>query len=429
LPLAPAAAFAQSAPVNQLPNSQWEIASGLGYDAKENKDGTGTMPPIDFSGYSTGANAVVVTTAGAQGDLKPGDLVVMRGSGIDRALTRSPMRVTEVSGTSFTIHCPLSLTVETSAPGSALPVNVGMHGGSHATGDAFDYWSKTISLVVWREDNPVNIAPGALYALGVNKDSGAREYVGTRYLDVHQFAGRTIVFGAYVDQKVRDGSGTWRLFVNSNAGVVTSAAAPTGDGYQWMEMSYPVPANASLFQVGLYFDGAAGDTYYVSNPVLAFGATIGVNNYAKPRETLAPLNGIVPMTWNAADIVFPLVAVYSPPHHYDIVFDAYAETGGQIAPSVVNTEGQLEGRDDGAVQTGTGFVRAIGFRNNAVAPITVGGIMAQTVAGVKSFTTMNITLGAGPYRSTPGGFAWANSAVAGDSWRNVALEFDRFFLQ
>jgi hypothetical protein len=188
-----------------------------------------------------------------------------------------------------------------------------------------------------------------------------------------------------------------------------------------MEMTYAVPADATFIQVGVYFDGAAGDTYYVANPVLAFAPSIGVNNYAKPAEVLTPINGVVPITWNSARIRFPRTQDNAP-GYYDIKFDAYAETGGQIAPTVVNTEGQLEGLDAGVVRGATGAVRAIAFRNSPKAPIVVGGVMAQTVADVKSFATMNVTFG-------PDGYAWVNTGAPGDTWSNVAVEFDRFFLQ
>jgi len=420
--LAPFTSFALAGPVNYAPNSQWEIFSGEGYDARENVAGAGVIGAMAVSGNTTGSNSIVLSVAATPNDLKVGDLVKVSGRDVDPALTAAPMRVTAiVANTSITVSAPLNGIPRISRPAIALPVNIGMRAGSMRTGDAADGWSKTTTLEVWREDNAINLAPGSTYALGVKKDIGSQEYLGTTNLDVTRFRGRTATFGAYVYQKVRGGSGTWRLFCNSAEGVITSASAPTQEGYVWLELPCNVSLQAPFFQVGVYFNGAADDTYYVANPVLALGASIGVNNYEKPAETLTPVNGIVPITWNNAKINFPTTARNSP-HYYDIMFDAYAETGGQIAPSVISTDGQLEGVDAGAVQTGTGFVRAIGFRNNAVSPIVVGGILPQSVAKVKSFTTMNITLDGA-------GHAWANSGVPGDVWTNVALEFDRFHLK
>lgn len=413
-------------PTNYAPNSQWEIFSGEGFDARENVAGTGVMPAMAFVGNTTGANRVVLALSGPSGDLKVGDLVQLSGAGVDPTLTLAPTRVIALThDATLTIIAPLNGIPTVSSAGLAQPVNVGMAAGSTHTGAAADHWSKTIGLEVWREDNAANLASGATYALGVNvnglvADGRPPIYLGTRSLDAPMYRGRTVTFGVDVYQKVLGGSGTWRVYCASDGGVTTSPPAPASHRYDWSEVTCAVPIGATFLQVGVYFDGAPTDTYYVANPVLAMGSAIGPNNYEKPTEVLTPINGIVPLTWNNAVIRFPPRAVNSP-NYFDILFDAYAETGGQIAPSVVSTDGQLEGLDGQPVRIGTGAVRAIGFRNSARAPIVVGGILAQYAPNVKSFTTMNITFDGS-------GHAWANSAVADDMWTNVSLEFDRFYL-
>jgi len=418
----PAVSYAANAPVNLAPNSQWEIFSGEGYGARMNIEGTGTMPPIPVSAYTTGSNTVVFTVAGATGELKVGDLVTISGAGADPALTICPLRVTAVTANaSFTAQAPLGRKPGVSHAVTATPINIGMRPGSTNTGDAADGWKKTTTLEVWREDNYQNLPSGKpattpYYALGVKKDLAAGEYVATEP-DVTRFRGKTVTFGAYVYQKVRGGAGAWRAFVQSSDGVTTSAAAATTGGYQWLEVSYTVPADAISFAAGLYLDGAAGDTYYIADPVLTVGTAIGVDNYIKPQETFIPVVHISPISWINANIVFP-----STKDARANSFDVYAETGGQVAPTVRHAFGELEGIDGGAVQVNSGLSRVIAFFDRDTAPTKSGSFLPQYVAGVKSFGPLDL-----PLDGT--GHAVYVTGVAGDSWSNVSLEMDGFFLQ
>lgn len=412
-----------AAPSNFAPNSQWEVITGFSHGVRENPSGTGLEAPIAVSAYATHCNICTATVRGSTGDLKAGDLVTFSGPGVDARLTLSPMRVLAVNrDAAFTFALPLGLEPWVSAPATVLNVNIGM-AASTQTGDGPDGWSKSPSLEIWREDNAVNIPAGADYSLGVRKRSADGQYLFTRPSPgrVH---GRTIVFGAYVYQRVRGGAGSWRITLSSNGsggGAVFSAPAAASPGWQWLEASYSTPMDATEVSAGIVFDGQIDDVYYVANPVLTFGTAIGVNAYFKPTtEILVPRVKLTPITWNNAELNFPR----SPDAGggYGFSWDVYAETGGGIAPTVAGVGVALEGIDDKPVVANSGVVRSIAFRSAVTAPTIYSEILGQTVAGVKSF--------AGPMITLDGtGRAWAYSGVAADRWRNVSMDMEFYLLK
>ena len=65
--------------MNLLPNTRWQINSALGLVAKPNIAGTGAMPAISVSSYTTGATAITAN-CGSTGELKTGDLLSFSGA-------------------------------------------------------------------------------------------------------------------------------------------------------------------------------------------------------------------------------------------------------------------------------------------------------------------------------------------------------------
>ena len=412
---------APCAPVNLAPNSQWEIFSAEGFAARWTIDGQGPMAGIAATGNTTGRNAVTFTLAGPTGDLKVGDLVTASGDGIDPVLARSPMRVIALApGRSVTVNAPSGDAPTVSRGAVLTPVNIGGEAATH-TGDAADGWTKTISLPVWREDNAANLSPGALYALGAHKDRAGPEMI---YLtpDVARYRGRTLSFGVLVYHKLRLGAGDWTLFFASDgpgAAVVVSAPPPAGPGYQWLELRYSVPADATGLRVGVVLDGAAGDTYYLADPVLARDDVIGRDNYQKPQETFIPVVHVTPITWENATVAFTPVADAREPHTR--LFDLYAETGGKVAPSVRLAQGAIEGVNAGAVVAGPA-ARVIAWASSPAAPNLFGPILAETGTNVKAFGALSLPLDGQ-------GRAWFASGVLGDVWTNVSMDLCLFYLQ
>ena len=419
--------MAQSAPVNIAPNSQWEIWSGVGYATDENDEGTGLVRMIAASASSTGTPEAATFAVTNTGQVKVGDLVEVSGPGVDPSLLLAPMRVTAiVPNRSLTVRVPLGLVPTISHAAMIRPIVVGNLAAKH-TGDAADGWKKTIAMPIWRENAPANVPAGAYYSLGLTKDGDASEHVWTEP-DVTVLAGRTVVFGIYVKHKIRNGSGTWSIFWNTGAGSPrTCKAMPVSSDWQWQECTITVPDQPTHLDIGVQLDGAAGDTYYLADPVLAVGAVIGGHeNYTKPHELLTPVVHVSPITWINRAVTFPATLRKG---RFGFTVDAYAETGGQVAPTVGHAWGQLEGIDNGPVQAGTGDVRVIAWYDRATPPTLSGSFLAQYVAGIKSFSTMDFPFNTRDLDPALRGTASIQTGVASDHWYNLSLEFDRFELK
>jgi hypothetical protein len=413
------------APANLLPNTQWEVWSGVGPGTKWNVEGRGTMAPIAVLGNSIGRGPVTLRV-GATGELKNGDLVHIAGAGADPALLISDMRVFDLRpNVSFEVTPPLGRPVSISHGAVAIPEQVGGL-AARGTGDAADYWKKTVSMPVWREDNAANLPSGALYALGANKDLAGLEVVSLRPTErgpadtIRHLRGRTLVFGAEVFQKVRGGAGTFFVYIESDGTGGRRVESPRGAGsagYEWREATLTVPADATYVEVGVGLEGAAGDTYYLAQPVLAFGAALGgPQAYSQPSERLRPISNVTPRHWVNQTLRFP--AAGNP----FVMFDPYAETGGMIAPSITHIHGNIEGIDAAPVRTGEAGSRVIGwFSTSGSAPALNGSILGQYGQDVKSFGPLDILLDAR-------GLGWFRSGIPGDVWYNVSVDYDGFDL-
>ncbi len=419
--------LARTAPINFAPNSQWEIWSGVEYGTAPNVEGTGTVSPIIASGNSTDVAETTTFAVTTTGQLKVGDLVTAAGPDIDSSLVRSPMRVTAlIPNRSITVRVPLGLTPTVSHSATITPVVVG-NLAAKGTGDAADGWKKTISMPVWREDDRANVPAGAYYSMGLTKDAAGPEHV-WMMPNSALYAGRKLIFGIYVYQKIRGGPATWSIYWSDDrAGLRSCAPAPARPGWQWQECSMTIPEDVKTIDVGVQLEGEIGDTYYLANPVFAVGGAIGgPGNYTKPTETFVPIVHISPYAWINARVTFPAARTGGV---YGLTMDPYAETGGKIAPTVGQAWGQLEGINSGDVQRATGYVRLMAWFDRVSALERSGSFLPQYVADVKSFSYMDFPLNS--FDRTPDmlGTTSIQTGVASDSWWNVSLEFDRFLLK
>ena len=407
------------APQNFAPNSQWEIVTGVASGTMENIEGTGTMPSISASANTTGSNTVTFTIT-STGELKIGDLISVSGSGVSSVLTISTMRITALStNASITVQAPLGLAPSTSSASTIIPTNIGMSASS-GTGGGPDGWSKTSTLIFWRENNSVNMLPGgSYYSLGINKQATTSEAL---YLTPNpsKYAGKTIAFGAYVYQKVQGSTGTWDISISSGGTggtTVTSANGVAKNGFQWLEVNYDVPSDASSITCSINFNGTTGDTYYVANPVLTIGSIIN-GLYSKPQEVFIPVVKFSPFSFDNASITLPGTADSA--GTYSFAFDAYAETNGTIAPTVKGIHIQFEGVNSNTAITGTA-PRNLAWRDVLSPPIKYGPVLGQTVSDVKSYTGGFIVLGAN-------GYAVCYGQVASDNWFNVSVDISGYLL-
>jgi hypothetical protein len=436
-----AAAFASTAPVNLAPNSQWEVWSAVGYETQYNYQGTGTTAPLTASANTTGSVGRSTFTVSTTADLSVGDLVKASGSGIDACFAIGPMRIVGlVANTSITVRTYFGCVPTVNHATTLTMVGVGNQAAA-GTGAGPDGWTKTTSLPIWRNENrgsyasnlPSNV--GAIAVLGAKKDIAGTEYIYATYAGANlaQFAGKTVVFGIDGYQKVRGGSGTWAIYFNDSVNGVRTpcAAAPTTAGYNWLECSVTIPANTTYFYVGVALQGAADDTYYLADPVLAIGNSIGgVANYQKPRnEILIPTVHISPIGWINAAITFPSAPVAScGGFTYCFEHDFYAETGGGVAMTVQKAHGQIEGIDCGTVQTSTAAVRVMAYYDRVAAPGKSGSFLPQYVRCVKSFSYMDFPFDQTSATNDAIGTGVYVSNIASDTWSNVSEELDWFIL-
>jgi len=414
-----------AAPYNLAPNSQWEICSGLSYDTRYLANGTGQMPTANVLSYTVNTNKPIITVGSIPTDLKVGDCVKLSGGTAQQVMKDYVMRITAINTVAKTITVLLPRNLQPTASGTSTlaAVNIGCNAGSVGTGDSADGWKKHTSTICWREDNPGNLAGGSNYAMAFKKGISGQEYMYTE-IDARRYRGAQLVFGVAIFQSIRSGSGTWQAYFNSDGtggGVQLSAAASTTAGYQWLELAYHVPQDATFIQAGAYFNGALNDVYYAANPVLTIGTTIGSFNYVKPREdAFIPLVKVEPAPYINASITFPSSgAIPGLGYYYDE--DMHAATGMQVAPTVKVLKGNQEGINTNAVQTGTGGSRLIAWSDKSADPIKLGNFLPQYATNVKSFSPARIVLDGN-------GKCVAVDGIASDSWTNVSIDFDEFVL-
>ena len=173
---------------NLAPNSQWEIFSGLTYGTRWNSQGTGTLGQVTFTGYSINSGQVILSISGSTTGWKVSDLISISGAGVPIALSVCPMRIRALTAnTSITVIPPLGLMPTGTASGTITPINIGGLASS-GTGDAADGWKKSVSSLVWREDNSSNGVRDALFALGFNKQTSSDEALYLNYTLVQREA-------------------------------------------------------------------------------------------------------------------------------------------------------------------------------------------------------------------------------------------------
>ncbi|MDE2227293.1 MAG: hypothetical protein KGJ89_05070 [Patescibacteria group bacterium] len=410
-----------AAPTNILPNTQWQVCTGGQGNGKWLPDGTGAMPAISVSSYTTGSNTVVCTTSNT-GQLKVGDLVTFSAAA-DANMKICSIRVDSlVVNTSFTGTLPLGLAPSASAACTATPTMVGQIA---ASGNGPDGWTKATTLNFWREDNAVNLKTGSLYSLGVQKGSASAETLYSNFVspDIYLYRGKTLVFGVWVMQKIKGGSGTWNSFISSDGtgGATNNSASSTaGVGtWTWLEVSYTVPSDATTLSLGINFAGNNADVYYVSQPMGAIGSYLGSGNYCpRLKEILIPIVKYTPLSYNGASVSFPASADGAGTYSFN--FKVEPETNGCIAPTVKLINITFEGVNSNAAVAGAS-PRLFAMRDVAAPPIKYGPIMGQTVSNMKSFITGQVQL------STVGQAVFY-SGVASDSWYNVSIDINGYVL-
>jgi len=153
-----------------------------------------------------------------------------------------------------------------------------------ADSKAMDGWYKDNDQDLWRQHNDGGTLTkdGSFYSLKVYATGGSGHEVlwpssdvTTSLVHCQRFAGRTVTFGCWMKSdaativKVADNAAT------------TQDTHSGGNAWEWIEVTHTVTASPTAFKV--LFRAAGTDTYYISQPMLVFGSSIGEGNYTRPQ--------------------------------------------------------------------------------------------------------------------------------------------------
>lgn len=289
---------------NFLPNCQWQLTTvgtgtwsggGIPSITKYNFQGTGTQAPINCTGFDTASNTPTFYTTDTQ-QVKVGDIVVIESGGflwdypgVGQINVPTGVRVTNlVANTSITVQAPFNgKTPGTSFACTARPICGGILAAS-SNGQCADGWVKDPSVTYWVDDFSVNACPGALRVLGINTSVSSPSFISYNVppKQLKRFAGRTVSFGALVRQKAQGGSGTWRMYIYDTVNGFRYSSNGTGASYtnasynnfEFNSVTAAIDLNTTRIEIGIQFNGNAGDVYYVALPTGVFNDIITVDN-------------------------------------------------------------------------------------------------------------------------------------------------------
>jgi len=394
---------------NILPNTQWQVFSSLDTTTKYNKEGTGTLPSINISSYSTGSNLVTCYTSDTS-ELKDGDLVSFSAAA-DANMRISLCEVENVvTNTSFQVRLPLGRSPSASAVCTAVPQMRGDISGT--SGDGPDGWVKTTTLKCWRDDFDENKVGRSKYQLGLKKGSSSAEYLyhAISNEDLPKLLGKRLAFGIKARHKIST-SGYWRAFIQTDSGIQYSVASSGTEGQvEWRELYVDIPNTSTYIYVGIEFQGATDDVIYIAEPIAVINASyLGDGSYNQPKgEVLIPTVKTTPNSFNGASFTFPSTADAA--GSYGFAFRIYPETQGAISPDVLGLYLQLESRNDSTNQ-------AFGIRNQEAVPHVYGVLIYSKVAGMMETIGGQVTL--------KNGKSWVYSNVGGSSVYNVSIDINQ----
>ena len=334
-----------------------DIASTSGITPGMTVTGSGILPGTTVA--SVAANSVRLSqaaTAMLSGNYYSfvGYKWAYRGAG--PVTTPTASRVASIrTNTSITLS-PAALgavSPAVSAPTVMSPIAPGDNGTGN--GQAADGWKKTGTLVVWADDWASNACPGAIRTMGVRKQANSSETLSWTVApnQIKTYRGRTVTFGVLVYQKVGSGAGTWHAYINDDETGTTFSARGAGPSYsdrsyghfQLLTVTSTVGMKAKTLSMGIAFDGAGADVYYVALPTGVFGTTLFAENLGLP-----PTSFIRPVThWNPP-LLTPLTMTFPStpyPGTDGTLFgysgqDLEAMSLGQVHNSVVAVAAKIE---------------------------------------------------------------------------------------
>ena len=149
---------------------------------------------------------------------------------------------------------------------------------------AMDGWAKTATADIFREHSGASTKDGSFYALkmvsGAVDDIVSWPQTVNEAVHIAKFAGKTVTFGVWAKTSTANHA---RLQMNDGISDFFSSYHTGGGAYEWLEVTAPIASAASAFSARLRGDVNAATAYF-SQPMLAFGSSIGEGNYVPPTN-------------------------------------------------------------------------------------------------------------------------------------------------
>jgi len=414
---------------NILPNTNWQLWSLLTKQTKVKADGSGAQTVISCTGFTINNNTPTFTTTNTQ-ELKVGDLVEITGggfywnySGVVGAPPTTCVRIAGiVANISFIVRAPFggvspAISVAVTAT-PTVPSNTGLL----VNGQSADGWSQATTLSTWPDDFASNSYAGSIRAMGIRKGIIAEEnvYFTVAENDIYRYRGRTLTYGINVNQTIQSGAGTWRIGIYDNVNGWRYSASGTGvslGAYQFLSVTAPISASATIIYVSLFLSGTTNDVYYHALPTCVVGSYLSQENCGQNiNETIRAGNH-----WNPP-MMTPLAITISAAYSLGaglygfLAQDLEALSMGQCHKSIhaVKAKIELTTPTVGALLlTSTGF--------NTMTTTTFGPEVGTQVANV-------VNVGQGMLPLSPDGTFSIYTNTSGLVITNATFDFDTVVL-
>lgn len=397
--------------MNLLPNTAWQINSGVSYCTKYNYQGTGNLPAIALSGYTTGSNTVTASCATpnpSTSQLKVGDLVMFDASADSNMQVCSMWVESFVQNSSFTGRLPRGLKPSATHACQARPIMIGDY-DNPVSGAMADGWDKDAALGYWIEDNACNLKVWAVRAAAFKKTSSGSQIFrhDVPQSELPRWRGRTFSFGIHGMQKIRGGSGTWRVnIVDSGSTTSSSSASTVGPIYQDSSVTATVSDACTTLSFQVELLGNSGDVYYFCGPRANIGNVL---------EDWWPTPGLFPArvmvgSWLDSTMVFDTQLSNG---DYGFAWMPYQESNGRVAKDVLLPTMTIESR----CGTANNF---IALRSDQSPPVDYSYVRYSDPINSQKCSSHICTLnddGVAYFYGTPN-----------TTWYNASMELNGFFL-
>jgi hypothetical protein len=225
-----------------------------------------------------------------------------------------------------------------------------------------DGWAKRGPVNLYRQHNDATLTKdGSFYSLKVDGSVSTlwqahwpTVALQTDPLHIARFAGRTVTFGAWVYSTLATPEVHLRI---DDGGTSDSTQTVAQNTWTWLECTKTISTSVGpTFQIAK--SGATAETFYVSQPTLCWGSSIGAGNYSRPMgeivwfETAATLNN-----YNVADFSTGTATINSE-----------AESNGKIPKGAKAL--RLTGYADDSSSTGGGYCQLeLGYKSGEAVDI------------------------------------------------------------